>query len=806
MEIGYDQVVADLKEAAPRVTETLFELADRWLGPAQARLEREGLPSSKIIADPIWGVIELTPYEVVLLDSQLIQRLRRVKQLGLASLVYPAATHDRLSHTLGVLEASHRILQSIRAFIARAADGFYGERVKIPGIEDEDEAAIRIAALLHDTGHSCFSHAAEPVLESLIGDELWPLHAFIALTFKQSEPPGAAELISFLLSLSPALSSILQHRKFEITQKKESLALRVAARIIGSREFVECGYLSNVISGPIDADKIDYIARDNYFSGFPIAADTERLIKRIRVIRITEENTPSPHFYAQNVKDKPDALSFVLGIFPAAASAFDQFILARVFLFDRLYYHHKVRAAESMLMELLRSAARGDSGYTRYSIGEMLESGDDEILSNLMFDEDESDKAASSTNYASRLLARDLFKRAFVCGKDHIKISESMNPEDVKILKSRLWNRVLTDIIADRGDAEGRESRLDVLRGRIVEIANKLRECLDEFKNLRDIATGDAMLDFPKQQRMVAPKEIAIQGTSGKVSGGRLLFKADEWAEAYASRRQVLYVFSDREVVNAVYVACQIVFADRYGLVLSREALDWLKTDVDLGKEWVEKVAGLGLCSAAATALLQKGIVSKVRFQASDLVVEREIEESNPEFANEIATALNDILSAGVPGRVMEDMIEVFSALLAWRLACDKTGVFARVAIQEKDLQQRLLFDLRQLGKDVVEGERLTGGPCDLVYRSLVIENKTLKEADDPRSIALGAAKQADRYSEGLCRHVTFSVVGYKPRANKAFLSAEKSVTVVKVEKLDEPGVQIRLFVPYDYGIPSKVK
>lgn len=100
-----------------------------------------------IIRDPVHGDIELTEEEARVLDSREMQRLRGIKQLGTAYLVYPGCTHTRFDHSLGTLAAAERILQALRR---------KGQRVT-----SDDARLIRIAALVHDVTHIPFGHTFE---------------------------------------------------------------------------------------------------------------------------------------------------------------------------------------------------------------------------------------------------------------------------------------------------------------------------------------------------------------------------------------------------------------------------------------------------------------------------------------------------------------------------------------------------------------------------------------------------------------------------------------------------------------------
>ena len=108
----------------------------------------------KSIRDAVWGTLRFYPWEVAVIDSPLIQRLRDIKQTGLAYLVYPTANHTRFDHTLGVVGVASKIVQCINDKHPRKIT---------PTINHDDHMRIRLSALLHDIGHSCLSHVSENI-------------------------------------------------------------------------------------------------------------------------------------------------------------------------------------------------------------------------------------------------------------------------------------------------------------------------------------------------------------------------------------------------------------------------------------------------------------------------------------------------------------------------------------------------------------------------------------------------------------------------------------------------------------------
>src|SRR5438552_12535134 len=177
------------------------------------------MSKKKLIRDAVHGDIEMSPLEVELMDTREFQRLRGIKQLGTAYLVFPSAVHTRFEHSLGTSWMAHRILESI------------GRTSTIP----PDEATlIRVSALLHDITHIPFGHTLEDERRVL------PRH------------DKDEERVDYFLKLS-AIGDIL---------KREGLQDAVIRTINGNQS-----YASDIVGGAISADLVDYLRRDTYFCG-----------------------------------------------------------------------------------------------------------------------------------------------------------------------------------------------------------------------------------------------------------------------------------------------------------------------------------------------------------------------------------------------------------------------------------------------------------------------------------------------------------------------------------------------------------
>jgi hypothetical protein len=177
------------------------------------------MSKTKLIRDAVHGDIEMGALEVELMDTAEFQRLRGIKQLGTAYLVFPSAVHTRFEHSLGTSWMAHRVLQSVRRSQSITAD---------------EETPIRVAALLHDITHIPFGHTLEDERRVL------PRHD------KDEE----------------RVDHFLKHSAVGRILEREGLQEQVIGVIRGNDT-----YQSDIAGGAISADLLDYLRRDTYFCG-----------------------------------------------------------------------------------------------------------------------------------------------------------------------------------------------------------------------------------------------------------------------------------------------------------------------------------------------------------------------------------------------------------------------------------------------------------------------------------------------------------------------------------------------------------
>ncbi len=237
--------------------------------------------SPKEFNDPVWGTINLSALEVAIIDTPLHQRLRRVRQLGVVHWIYHGATHTRFDHTLGVV---HQVQSLINAINTNQNAG----SASAPIIDENHAKLLRIAALFHDTGHGCFSHVSETALLTL------PAFQVLCQQFNEkyeTENVQLSEVAAYFIVRSPAVRRLFQllvdhapHPPLLTTSAANNvtaLVERTANAIVGLPISNAIPLLHELISGPFDADKLDYMARDAHFCGVPKIIDFSRVVPRL---------------------------------------------------------------------------------------------------------------------------------------------------------------------------------------------------------------------------------------------------------------------------------------------------------------------------------------------------------------------------------------------------------------------------------------------------------------------------------------------------------------------------------------------
>lgn len=336
-----------------------------------------------ILRDPVHGLVtfEADEYSVIprLLDTREVQRLRRVRQLGLASFAYPGADHTRFAHAIGTAFVMTRFIRRLQEI-----DGSLPFWQRLTTERARDAVA---AALLHDVGHGPFSHLFEEALPGGPAHEEWTSRIVL-------DP--STEVHAVLAESDPGLPA----RVNELVHGRHRLT-----------------YLARTVSGTFDVDRCDYLLRDAHASGVEYGSfDLDWLL---RSLRLGEPESPheAPGLAVDGAKGLP---------------AIESFILARLFMFQQVYFHKTSRASEWMLSRLLgRASELLVDGARLPQVPRAVESiareGNAPLADYLDLDDNGLWNAIAAwreahdpvlKDFATRLYARKLFKTVELYGED----------------------------------------------------------------------------------------------------------------------------------------------------------------------------------------------------------------------------------------------------------------------------------------------------------------------------------------------------------------------------------------------------
>lgn len=322
-----------------------------------------------ILRDPVHGLVAFETAEEsivpALLEAAEMQRLRRVRQMGLASLAYPGADHTRFSHAVGAAHVMKELLRRLR--------GIHEVLPFWQRVTTERAREALAAALLHDVGHGPFSHLFEEALPNTPRHEDWTRR--------------------IVLDESTEVNQIL--RRFDA-----NLPARVAELIKGRHEVT---FLAHAVSGIFDVDRCDYLLRDAHATGVSYGRfDLDWLIRSL-CFGVPHDESSAPPLAIDGSKGIP---------------AIESFLLARLFMFQQVYFHKTERASEWMLArifervrELLADGRRLPG--TPDAIASLSREGDAPLEQYLRLDDAALWVALESWRHAADPLLADLTRRVY---------------------------------------------------------------------------------------------------------------------------------------------------------------------------------------------------------------------------------------------------------------------------------------------------------------------------------------------------------------------------------------------------------
>lgn len=416
------------------------------------------------ILDPIHGIIRITDIEKKIINHPLFQRLRSIKQNTFLYKIFPSANHTRFEHSLGVMHLSYEIIKNLDLNTIRYKQKYGNEDIysKISSIPHERIQELRIAALLHDVGHGPLAHQFdtfaitkesfkahisesdyyEKILQLVINDRL------------------DHEIISCLFVVE-IMNKVDSDKKYNIDNIIKIIEKKYNSKdIMHDENDLHPLFTSIISSCPIDADRMDYLLRDSYFSGVKYGIyDYSRLL--MSIIPIVQDNKVYLAFKES-------------GIDPML-----EFINARSNLFSQVYFHKTNRALSKMLEKACESIESKD---------EFFDSSDDQKLMDKLieFYEENSDQY---------FLEKTLLGALEDCTSK--KIIES-------IINRNVWKKAFERKITF--------ANVDLSQQDFGDIKNKLLEKINEFFFSKEIKKEDTILDIISEDNFkdISKSEIKL--------------------------------------------------------------------------------------------------------------------------------------------------------------------------------------------------------------------------------------------------------------------------------------------------------
>ena len=259
------------------------------------------------IRDPIHGLIALSQKEMDLINTKAFQRLRRIRQLAMAFLVYPGTLHTRFDHSIGVMHIAGRICDRLRQF----------------SDVDVESEPVRLAALLHDIGHGPFSHVSEHLLDKYVPeDEGAPR--------EKIHEKVTVDIIKNDSEIDAILSDKEREFVVEMIEGKEMIEGEIKK-----------DFRRDIVSSDLDADKMDYLLRDSYFAGVKYGTyDLEKIIESCRIHYEEDES--------------------YLAISDEGIYALEQLLLAKHHMTQQVYSHRVRSISDAMIVRGIELAIEGN--------------------------------------------------------------------------------------------------------------------------------------------------------------------------------------------------------------------------------------------------------------------------------------------------------------------------------------------------------------------------------------------------------------------------------------------------------------
>jgi len=422
--------------------------------------------------DPVHGFIPVTSWELKIINSAPFQRLRRIRQLAWTDMVYPGAMHTRFEHSLGVMHVAYRLFEAVcaRNELLLKQDGYDGSSL------EHARVIVRLAALLHDIGHSPFSHG---------GEELFPYKADGITRYSHEEYSGA--VLEFLLREVIEEDKKLEKYRIKASDIRDFFSPHIAS----NRAFV---LWKTLVAGQMDADRMDYLLRDSLHSGVSYGKyDLDRIVQTVTLCKVAENGDDS---------------ALVVGIEEGGTHAIEGLILARYMMFTQVYFHKTRVIYDYHLTQAMKFLLKDVGGYflpptSEANISDFVKWDDWRVLGKI--------KEKLAGEHGELLESRDHYREVY----------QTPETPDLKQLQE------LENVVAAL-----KENAIDNIVMRADKSWYKLNKepiyvrqemGSDKFVSLHEISPILRALDPIHQARIYVPKHLraTAQEVTNKITGGK---------------------------------------------------------------------------------------------------------------------------------------------------------------------------------------------------------------------------------------------------------------------------------------------
>jgi HD superfamily phosphohydrolase len=524
--------------------------------------------SNKIIADPLLGYINLTPLEVAIIDTGLYQRLRKIKQLGLADLVFPSLSYSRFEHSIGVLGRLNQILNKLTENYNRKNPDF-DLNIIIKKYND----SIRLAALMHDIGHCIYSHCSERVINEIKGTDSYPsaykIRELFTCFFKKDKLIPFAELFSVSIIGSKEFADYIIN--LNIFKKKETYKiLENGCRFILGLPIEnepQTVFLSQLMSCGLDVDKIDYMMREQHYTGIKLEIDFDRITSKLNVFDLNSYELPKNLEFLKKHFDANRDFK-VLGFSKGGQFVFEEFCIARLALNVKIYLHQKVRTAEGQLSMLLKNLSNNETGYREKELQKVHNwlTLPESIIENpkILNSFFQSDGLFAQTPFISEkqengfrnISQRKLFCRAFAFGQIN-SFSEA------PLLENKNAAQEIEDFFITYNE--------QVLYEKIAEKAEEIFDCLGE-NVVNKSELRNFIVDIPRLRfKSIQQGHESLYFERPPLSPLKWTIPLDKIVIYFEENRALGYIFAQRNVAHYLSLAAEKVIFEINNKVFSQE-------------------------------------------------------------------------------------------------------------------------------------------------------------------------------------------------------------------------------------------